>query len=286
MVNALLVLYDLLGNNFFLAIVVFTIAIRVVTLPLQWRQQKTSMRMQAIQPQIQAIQKKYRDNPQKMQEEFKKIGYNPAETLSGCLPLLIQMPILIGLYRAIILILGGTPQALFELTGRVYSGINLADLLPVANRFLWLNLGQPDPYLVLPILVLVTMFAQQKVMTPPPNPNQAKTQQPDQMASMNRSMQITMPLMFGFISLSFASGLSLYFILSNVIGIAQGFLTRRSVLTPAASPSLAYEPVVIEAESEPRPLKSLKVARPVSNNHYNRPIQRPVSKRKRRSAGR
>jgi len=98
MVNALLLFYDLLFNNFVLAIAVLTIVIRLITLPLNLRQQKTSLKMQSMQPEIQSIQKKYKDNPAKMQEEFKKIGYNPTESLTGCLPLLLQFPILIGLY--------------------------------------------------------------------------------------------------------------------------------------------------------------------------------------------
>ena len=125
MINALLVLYDLLFNNYVLAIAVFTILIRLITLPLNLRQQRSMQKTQEMQPQIQAIQKKYKDNPQRMQEEFQKIGYNPTESLMGCLPLLIQMPILFGLYRAIIVTLGSTPQAMFELTQRTYPFIDL-----------------------------------------------------------------------------------------------------------------------------------------------------------------
>ena len=178
MTNALLLLYDFLGNNFVLAIAIFTILIRLVTLPLNLRQQKASIRMQEMQPQIQAIQKKYRDNPAKMQEEFKKIGYNPTETLTGCLPLLLQFPILIGLYRAIIVLLGSTPLSLLELTERVYawvdSSVNLASALPIPNKFLWLNLAQPDPFYVLPVLVFATMYVSQKLLMPAAKKNQEK----------------------------------------------------------------------------------------------------------------
>lgn len=227
MINALLMFYDILGNNFVLAIAVFTIVIRLITLPLNVRQQKSMQKTQEMQPQIQAIQKKYKDNPQRMQEEFKKIGYNPTESLTGCLPLLIQMPILFGLYRAIIITLGSTPQSLFELTQRVYSFIDLTPLLPVANKFLWLNLGQPDPYFILPVLVFVTMWAQQKVLTPQTTKDPKKKGQDDNpAAAMSKSMQTTMPLMFGFFSLSFPSGLSIYFVLANIIGIGQGYYTR------------------------------------------------------------
>lgn len=227
MINALLMFYDLLGNNYVLAIAVFTIVIRLITLPLNVRQQKSMQKTQEIQPQIQAIQKKYKDNPQRMQEEFKKIGYNPTESLTGCLPLLIQMPILFGLYRAIIVTLGSTPQSLFELTQSVYGFIDLTPLLPVANKFLWLNLGQPDPYFILPVLVFGTMWLQQKVLTPQTKTNDNKKGKDDNpAAAMSKSMQTTMPLMFGFFSLSFPSGLSIYFVLANVIGIGQGYYTR------------------------------------------------------------
>jgi YidC/Oxa1 family membrane protein insertase len=191
------------------------------------RQQRSMQRTQEMQPQIQAIQKKYKDNPQKMQEEFQKIGYKPAESLMGCLPLLIQMPILFGLYRAIIITLGSTPQSLFELTERAWPAIDLTPLLPIDNFFLWLNLGLPDPYFVLPVLVFATMWLQQKILTPvPPKTDGKKGQEENPAAAMSRSMQTTMPLMFGFFSLQFPAGLSIYFILANVIGIAQGYYMR------------------------------------------------------------
>jgi YidC/Oxa1 family membrane protein insertase len=210
------------------------------------------MKMQEMQPQIQAIQKKYKDNPQKMQEEFQKIGYNPADTLTGCLPLLIQMPILIGLYRAIIYSLGSTPQALFELTQRVYSFIDLTDLLPIANKFLWLNLGQPDPWFVLPVLVFATMFLQQKLMTPAtPNKDKGKKQDDNPAAGMMQSMQWTMPIMFGFFSLQFQAGLSVYFVLSNVIGIGQGYYMRRSMEQLKEAEQYKKKAIPVVAESAP-----------------------------------
>lgn len=253
MINALLFLYDLLGTNFFLAIAVFTLLIRLLTLPLNLRQQRSSMRMQEMQPEIQRIQKKYRDNPQKMQEEFQKIGYNPAESLMGCLPLLIQFPILIGLYRAILVVLGSTPQALFELTQRVYGFIDLTRLLPVDNQFYWLNLAQPDPLFILPIVVVATTFAQQKFLTARTKKDddkngkgkgKKKEEEENPMAGMTQSMQYTMPLMFGFFALQFPAGLSLYFILSNLIGVGQGWLIRRGM------PDSTEERLAAEAEEE------------------------------------
>ena len=236
--NALLWLYGILGNNFLLALTVFTVFTRILMLPLNLRQQRSMAKTQEMQPQIRAIQQKYKDNPQKMQEEFQRIGYNPAESLSGCLPMLATMPILFGLFQVLRLVLGSTPQTLFELTQRVYAGIDLTNLLPIESNFLWLNLGQPDPLYILPILVFVTMFVQTKFTSPSAakkdddksknnSKKGGKDQQDDPTAAMTQSMQYTMPIMFGFFSLSFQSGLSIYFVLSNLIGIVQGLYTRQ-----------------------------------------------------------
>lgn len=288
MVNALLLFYDLLFNNFVLAIAVLTIVIRLITLPLNLRQQKTSLKMQSMQPEIQSIQKKYKDNPAKMQEEFKKIGYNPTESLTGCLPLLIQFPILIGLYRAIITILGSTPLALFELTDRVYDWvdglIDVATILPVANKFLWLNLAIPDPYYILPVLVFGTMFIQQRLMSPAKKKND-KGKEASPMAGMTQSMQYTMPLMFGFFSLSFPSGLSIYFILSNLIGIGQGYITRANMAKEEAAAKgnsdIGKTTGIPQQENAPK-----RVSSSTSGDQSYKSRKGSTSKRKKRSAKR
>jgi len=273
MTNALLLFYSVVGNNFVVAIAIFTILIRLLTLPLNLRQQRSSLKMQAMQPQIQAIQKKHKDNPAKMQEEFRKIGYNPAEMLTGCLPLLLQFPILIGLYQAIIKLLGSTPQALFELTDRVYASVanwvELASLLPIQNTFLWMNLAQPDPYFVLPVLVLITMYAQQKVMMPPQN---QQSQKDNPMAGMSQSMLYTMPIMFGFFSMQFPAGLSIYFVLANIIGIGQGILTLKTMPKPGEQPIV---PVAVDDDQEEEK-PAVSQAKPVKRS----------AKRKKRSAKR
>jgi YidC/Oxa1 family membrane protein insertase len=309
MTNALLLLYNFLGQNFILAIAVFTIIIRVATLPLNIRQQKSSLRMQEMQPQIKSIQQKYRDNPQKMQEEFQKIGYNPAETLTGCLPLLIQMPVLFGLFQVLRLVLSSTPQSLFELTQRVYPGlVDLSALLPIESSFLWMNLGQPDPTFILPILVFATMFIQQKFLSPSnqnkgdDNKGNKKGQQEDAAASMQRSMQYTMPIMFGVFSLQFQAGLSVYFVLSNIIGIGQGFYTRRIMdeekerraLEKKKYPKTAEKdefepqtPDTMAANGKPKPKSKKKnTQKKSSSKPYESSAKKPQSKRKRRSAKR
>jgi YidC/Oxa1 family membrane protein insertase len=150
------------------------------------------------------------------------------------------MPVLFGLYRAIIILLGSTPQAMFELTDRIYPFVDrlvgVSTELPIPNEFLWLNMGLPDPYYILPVLVFATMFLQQRLLTPAkPKQTDGKKQDESPMSGMTQSMQYTMPLMFGFISLSFPSGLSIYFILSNIIGIGQGYLTRRDMAREKAA---------------------------------------------------
>jgi len=221
MVNAMLLFYGILGHQFILAIIALTIVIRIIVFPLSLKQQRSMMMMQSMQKskEWQDIQKKYKDDREKLAQEqmrlYREFGVNPA---GGCLPTLIQFPVLIGLYQSINRVLAVTPLQLVDLAGRVYFP-GLAALVPLNDQFLWLNLGQPDPFYVLPVLVVVTTWAQQKLLsTPNPDP---------QSASMNQTMQIMMPLMFGFFALSFSSALSIYFVISNVVGVAQYSIINR-----------------------------------------------------------
>ena len=249
MTNLLLLLYQVLGQNFLLALIAFTAMTRLIMLPLNLRQQRSMMRQQELQPQIQAIQKKYRSDPQRMNEEFQKLGYNPAESLAGCLPLVIQMPIFFGLYRAIQFMLSATPQGLYQLSERAYDFIDLTNLLPVGNQFLWLNMAQPDPLFILPLLVGGSMFLQQKLMAPPKKVDAKGKPADDPTASVQQSMMVTMPLMFGFFALQFPAGLSVYFVISNIIGIAQGYYMRRQRASAAESLKKNKKKVVQDPEA-------------------------------------
>ena len=217
MTNILLLIYDALFHNYVLAIIVLTILIRLITLPLTLRQQVSSIKMSAMQPQIKAIQEKYKNDPQKLNEEMRKVGFNP---LSGCLPLLIQFPILIGLYNAITRSMAVTPFSLLELGKHIYSFLpNLSSLLPINSIFLGvMDLGQPDKYFVLPILVVATTYFSTKVTTPPSTDPQTK--------QTNQMMSMMMPIMFGFFMLSAPAGLGIYWIVSNLIGIGQYFVIK------------------------------------------------------------
>lgn len=225
MINTLLLIYDLLGENFGLAIIIFTALVRLITLPLTSKQQKSTQAMQELQgsKKWQDIQKKYKDDKKKLQEETMKVyqenGINP---LSGCLPMLIQFPIIIGLYQAIIRALADAPLQLLELSRHLYSFIP-DSLIPLNSQFLWMDLGQPERWYpsflpnvgipILTILVVVTTWLQTKLTTPPTAEGQG--------AQMNQMMAIYMPLLLGYFSYTFAAGLALYFVVSNVLTIAQ-----------------------------------------------------------------
>ena len=220
MLNGMLLLYSVLGQNFAVAIAALTIIIRLITLPLTLPQQKSAKKMQEVQPQLQALQKKYKDDKEKLAQAqmqlYKEAGVNP---LGGCLPMLIQFPIWIALYQSIMRALGAGPLQLLDLSKNIYAALLpiVSPLVPVNNRFLWLDLGKPDPLYILPVLVVASTWFQQKVMTAPSTDPQS--------SSMNQSMQIMMPLMLGFFSLQFSSGLALYFVISNVVGIVIQYFT-------------------------------------------------------------
>lgn len=181
--------------NYGLAIILVTILIRLITFPLQYKSFKSMKKMQTIQPELTKIKEKYKDEPQKMQKEtmdlFKKAGANP---LSGCLPLLLQMPFFFAIYKVL--------YSSVELVGAPFYG--------------WIHdLSIHDPFYVLPVLMAGAMFAQQK-MTPTTtmDPTQAK-------------IMLFMPVIFAFIMKSLPAGLVLYILVSTVVGIFQQMIVYK-----------------------------------------------------------
>lgn len=225
MLNLLLWIYNLIGGNLGWAIIIFTILIRLVTYPLTASQMKSSQKMQELQSneKWKAMQKKYKDDKEKLAQEqmklYKELGVNP---MASCLPTLIQLPILFGLYGALNQAMAATPHQLLGLSKLIYPFINGAQLIPLNNIFYWMNLAQPERLNIfglavptLTILVVITTWLQSKVMTPvSSNPG-------DQGAQMGKMMNLYMPFMMGMIAYSLASGLAIYFLASNVVGIAQ-----------------------------------------------------------------
>jgi len=235
--NSLIALSTVLYDNFGMSIIGLTVVVRVILSPLTIRQTKSTKAMQSLQPKIQELQKKYGRNQQKLQQEmmklYKEAGINPL----GCLwPMLIQLPIWIALYQSIIRALASTPENLIDLAKHLYSWSVVTQAIPLNEQFLWLQLSKPDPYLILAILVGGTMWAQQKMVTAPAtDPKQQ---------SMTQMTTLMMPLMFGMFTLSFPSGLALYWVISNVIGILTqyfvtggwGYLTLPTIFKPKPAP--------------------------------------------------
>ena len=183
-------------------IILATIIVKAVTLPLNIKQIKSSKILQKIQPEIKKIQDKYKSDPQKQQQQmlkmYKEYKINP---ISGCLPALIQLPILL---------------LFFQLFLRL-PGINENTI-----SFLWIpNLAVRDPYFILPVLALLTGFVQGKLTMPTP----ADKQQ----ASQNRVMNIVLSVMFGVFTISVSSAVGIYYVFSNIFSIIISFFINKVI---------------------------------------------------------
>lgn len=244
MVNILLWIYGLIGD-FGIAIILFTILIRLITQPLNIQQMRSMQVMQELQSskEWQDIQKKYKDDKQKLQmAQAKLMQDKKINPLGSCLPMLIQFPVIIGLYQALGRAMAVTPTQLLDLTKRIYPFVNGAPLIPIKSQFLWMDLSQPERVMVfgigiptLAILVVLTQYLQGKLMTPTTSNAQ------DQTAQMSKMMNLYMPLFMGWIAYSLSSGLALYFLVTNIISIIQyaamGKVNWRNLLPKKALPA-------------------------------------------------
>lgn len=205
---SLLITYfaELFNSNYGLAIIIVTVIIRLVLVPLNVKQLKSSQAMQDIQPKIKELQVKYSSKDattqQTLQKEtmalFKENGVNP---LAGCLPLIVQMPVLIAIYQAIMR------------TAEIGKG-----------SFLWFELGAPDPIYLLPIIAGAATFLQQKLMMAG-NP-----------ASQNPQMMVmlyVMPIMITVFAIFFPAALALYWVVGNIFMVVQTVLIRRPMMAKA-----------------------------------------------------
>ncbi|QHC05669.1 YidC family membrane integrase SpoIIIJ [Anoxybacillus sp. PDR2] len=188
----------LFGGNYGLSIIIVTILIRLVILPLMIQQTRNAKAMQVLQPELQKLREKYSskdmETQQKLQQEtmmlFQKHGVNP---LAGCFPLIIQTPILIGFYHAIM------------------RTREIAD-----HNFLWFDLGAKDPYFILPVVAGVATFIQQKIMM-------AGTEQQNPQMAM---MLWIMPIMIIVFGINFPAALSLYWVVGNIFSIVQTYAIK------------------------------------------------------------
>ncbi|MCH7578363.1 MAG: membrane protein insertase YidC [Chloroflexi bacterium] len=241
LINSLLLLTNLLGGQFGLAIIVFTIILRLVTIPFTLRQLQSTKAMQEMQPRMQELQKKYKDPKRRQQETmklYKETGINPL----GCfMPLAIQMLVFIALYRALAFVVGGSPESLVGLSQRVYDWSYLSAAIPLEQSFLWLELGQADNTFILPLMVGVSTYVQTKLaQTPSATPQQQQQQQ---------MMTWMMPLVLVWITLSLPSGVGVYWVISNIFSVFASYMVygrrmswRNLLPTPAATQTPAANP--------------------------------------------
>lgn len=185
------------GNlGYGLAIIILTVIIKVILYPLTKKQFESMKGMQEIAPKMKKLQEKYKDNPQLMQQKMLKLyqdaGVNP---MAGCLPMLIQMPILMAMY--------------YTFFSFDYGGVE--------PSFLWVpSLSQTDPLYILPIIAALTTLIMQKISTVEVN-------------QQTKIMMIVFPLFMGFISLNLPAGLVLYWATQNVVQIFQQLLIYRKM---------------------------------------------------------
>jgi YidC/Oxa1 family membrane protein insertase len=204
--------------NYGIAIILLTVIVRVVTLPMSIKSQRSMMRMQRLQPQVERIREKFKDDQERLNREmvdlYKRNHVNP---LGGCLPMLIQLPILWGLYEALLNAVD-LRQAPFVAW---IKDLSAPDCLPVPGMpALPLTTCHGIPVLVL--LMAATSLIQQWMMPRQADPSQQK-------------MMLYMPVIFSLIFIDLPAGLSLYYLASNVLGIIQQFFLNREYqqYTPA-----------------------------------------------------
>ena len=219
-------LYDY-THNYGLAIILLTVGVKILFAPLTYKAYVSMKAMSKLQPKMMAIQKKYKDDKQKMNIEVMNLYKNEkVNPVGGCLPILLQMPVFISLFNIL------------------YMTVELRQ----APFMLWISdLSSPDPFFVLPVLMGVSMFIQQKIQPTPMDPRHAK-------------IMLMLPFFLTFIFLNFASGLVLYWVINNVLTIAQQYATEQILgpkTAPAAANTTSEPPSPSNGDEEP-PKKSSK----------------------------
>lgn len=193
------ILYNFTGTlgfpNYGVAIILMTIIVKMLLYPLTAKQISSTKSMMELQPKMKAIQTRYKDDKvmlnQKLAELYKEQGVNP---LAGCLPLLVQMPIMIGIF--------------YGIRDFQYAG---------PASFLWMqSISAPDPLYILPVLSALTTFIQ------------SKQTMPDTSSPQNKVMLYFMPLFIGYISFTFPAGLVLYWVVMNLMQIGQQALMNKN----------------------------------------------------------
>ncbi len=237
--NGFLQKLGIVSNSWGWAIIVFTIVIKLVTFPLTLKQLQSTKAQQAIQPRLRELQEKYGKDRQKLSEEqmklYKEAGINP---MGGCLPMLVQLPILWGLYQALYVLAN---PSIAQLNGQRFfwmpdlslpalatpdQGAPMLGNVPMAGTS-WISpafqqqaWGILLAYFSLPIFMLITQMLVQKMSQPAKASNKG---QQDSQARMMNQMMFFMPIMFAWITLGLPSGLTLYWTVSNILAVIQQY---------------------------------------------------------------
>ncbi len=251
--NGLMLLYGLFGD-FGLSIIVLTIIIKLILFPLTLQQLKSMKATQALQPQMAELKKKYAKDQQAQalatQALYKEYGVNP---VAGCLPLLVQLPVLYGLFNAFnsVLRYTGKEDPLQYINGLIYPFLPHFSHMPNLNLnwFTFINphwyfaLSQPDPTHILPILAGLATFVQLRMSQPKTTTATGAANDPS--VQMTKNMQYIMPLVTVFFGWTFAAGLALYWTVSSIFQAVQqyfvtgwgGLITAPNLVSKAATPT-------------------------------------------------
>lgn len=209
--------YDMSGD-YALSIVLFTIATKLILLPLTFSQMRSMNAMKKIQPKVQEINKKYKGNPQKQSEMLSKLyKENNANPAAGCLPLLIQLPIIFAMFRVIrepVKYVFGTEE-LYKMADK---GFFWVSSLSKPDTIVLFNIALP---FILPILSALFTYLQMKMSM---SGKKSSSSAEDTAERVNNSMMLMMPIMMLFWGVSFPSGLMLYWVTGTVVQIVQQYL--------------------------------------------------------------
>lgn len=275
MLNVLHVFYGIVGN-YGIAIVMLTILVRACMFPLSYKQTKNMARMQALKPELDRITEKYKNDAQKKQQAMQQLyTKNQINPLSGCLPLFIQMPMFMGLYRGLMIDIELRQSPLFSSAIAWCSNLAAPDMLydwsgmmpsAINNGVGIFGLG---PYLnVLPLVSVGLFLVSQKMFMPPPTNDQA---------AMQQNMMKYMTLFMGLIFYKVAAGLCIYLIVSSLWGIVE----RKLLPKPATSgESETAKPAI--AKVTPASKKALTSSANGASNTNGSPKSKKRKKNKRK----
>jgi len=232
--NSLVFFYHLLFSNFGLAIIAITVVIRIITYPLSKPMMELSKKQKEIQPELDRLKQKYKNKQvfaQKQMALYKEKGINPA---AGCLPQIIQLIVIIALYRVFTNLLSTNGVMISEINSLLYNFdfLKFAEGAELNTKFLYLNLSNPDQFFILPVLAAVAQYLMSRfTMKTSTKLEKIAKDTPDKtddvMYNMQNQMVYLMPIMTLVIGYRLPSGLVLYWFVSTLLIVLQYFVSNK-----------------------------------------------------------